>query len=323
MATVSHVINETRYVSDELIDRVKKAMIEMDYHLNLVAGSLRKHKTNSIGIIIPNNANPLFSMIGKIVENKGFENNYSVLLCNSEEDIEKEIKYINTLWAKRVDGLIIIPSTSESSHIDNLIKNNRPVIIMDRKVPNSMADSILINNFQAVFDSTEYLINLDHRCIAYIDRGIKLPHSRDRLLGYMKALEKYGIKSGNGLIVNGGSTCQDGEIAMKKILSFSPIPTAVIAYNDLMAIGALRAIKDFGLSVPENISLVGFDDIVMASYAIPRLTTVHFPVKKIANYAFDLLMERINNKMMNFEKKEIILNLKLVIRESSSKRTNI
>ncbi len=295
-------------------------MTELDYHPNLVAFSLRTNKTNSIGLIIPNNANPLFSIIGKIIEDKGFENNYSVLLCNTEEDIEKERKYINTLRAKRVDGLIIIPSSSESSHIDNLVKNNQPVVIIDRQVPNSMADSILLNNFQAVFDSTEYLINSNHRCIAYIDRGIKLPHSKDRLLGYTKALKKYGIKSGNSFIVSGGFTFKDGEIAMKKIMNFSPMPTAVIAFNDIMAIGALRAIKDFGLSVPENISLVGFDDIPMALYTIPRLTTVHFPVKKIAEYAFDLLMERINNKMINFEKKEIILNLRMVIRESSSKK---
>ena len=145
-------------------------------------------------------------------------------------------------------------------------------------------------------------------------------NSSDRLLGYTKALKKYGIKIGNSLVVKGGITFEDGEKAMKKILSLSPMPTAVIAFNDVMAVGALRAIRDFGLSVPENISLIGFDDIVLASYTIPRLTTVHFPIVKIANNAFDLLMERITNKSMPFEKKEIMLPLRLVIRESTSKK---
>lgn len=259
-------------------------------------------------------------MIGKIIEDKGFENNYSVLLCNSEENIEKEKKYIDTLRSKRVDGLIIIPATAESNHINNLVKNNQPVVIIDRPVQNSIADSILLNNYQGVFDATEYLINLNHRCIAYIDRGFELPHSKDRLLGYTKALEKYSIKSDDSLVVKGGFTFEDGKMAMKKILSLSPIPTAVIAFNDVMAVGALRAIKDFRLSVPENISLVGFDDIILASYTIPRLTTVHFPINRIANYAFELLIERINNRLMRFEKKKIMLNLRLVIRESTSEK---
>ncbi len=295
-------------------------MEELNYEPNLLAGSLRKNKTNSIGLIIPDNTNPLFSEIGKIVEEKGFDSNYNVLLCNTEENIEKEKKYINTLHAKRIDGLIIIPSTTESNHINNLIKNNQPVVIIDRPVLNSMADSVLLNNFQGVFDATEYLIKLNHKHIAYIDRGFELPHSKDRLLGYKTALGKYSIKPVKNLIVKGGFTFEDGEKAMKKILSLSPIPTAVIAFNDVLAVGALRAIKDFGLSVPENISLVGFDDAVLASYTIPRLTTMHCPIVKMVNFAFDILMKRINDKSTLFEKKEVILNFRLVVRESTGNK---
>jgi len=318
VATVSHVINKTRFVSEELQDKVKKIMEELDYHPNLMAGSLRSKKTNTIGLIVPDNSNPLFAELSRMVEDKGFSSDYSVMLCNSAYDFDKELKYIRALRSKRVDGLIIVPTTIQANHINRLVENMLPVVVMDRSVPDIKTDTVLLDNFQGTYDATIHLIKLDHRCIGYIDRPFSLPHSLDRIRGYRKALEEQGIKSQEDLVVRGGFSYEGGAKAMQILLKRKPTPTAVIAFNDISAMGAIRAIKDQGLRVPEDISVIGFDDIPQCSFTIPRLTTVHFPKYKMAEAACKLLLEKIEGSASE-QRTEVVLPLRLVVRESTAK----
>ena len=204
VATVSHVINKTRFVSDELQEKVKKIMEELDYHPNLMAGSLRRKKTNTIGLIVPDNSNPLFAELSRAIEDIGFSSGYSVMLCNSAYDFNKELEYIRALRSKRVDGLIIIPTTIQANHINRLVENMLPVVVMDRSVPDVKADTVLLDNFKGTYDATIHLIKLGHQCIGYIDRPFDLPHSLDRVRGYRKALEDHKIKLQENLIVRGG-----------------------------------------------------------------------------------------------------------------------
>ena len=318
VATVSHVINETRFVSDELQERVKKIMEKLDYYPNLMAGSLRRKRTNTIGLIVPDNSNPLFAELSRAIEDLGFSSGYSVMLCNSAYDFDKELKYIRTLRSKRVDGLIIIPTTTKSDHINQLVENKVHVVVLDRTGTGVKADMVSVDNFQGAHDATMHLINSGHCCIGYIDRPFDLPHSLDRVHGYSKALEDKGIKLQKGLIVKGGFSYEDGAKAMQILLKQKPIPTAVIAFNDITAIGAIRAIKDQRLKVPEDISIIGFDDIPQSSYTIPRLTTVHFPKYKMAEAAYKLLTEKIEGSVSE-EGVRVILPTRLIIRNSTSK----
>jgi len=318
VATVSHVINNTRFVSEELREKVRKVMEELDYHPNLVAGSLRRKKTNTIGLIVPDNSNPVFAELSRAIEDIGFSSGYSVILCNSAYNLDKEIKYVRVLRSKRVDGLIIIPTTVQATYINQLVDSGLPVIILDRTVPDAKTDSVLLDNYQGTYDATVHLIKLGHSLIAYIDRPFDLPHSLDRLRGYRKALEENGIQLKDELIVRGGFDYEGGAEAMQKLLKRKPTPTAVIAFNDISAIGAIRAIEDCELKVPQDISIVGFDDIPQSSFTTPRLTTVHFPKYRMAEVAFELLQKKLEGTSSD-RRAEIVLPLRLVVRESTAK----
>ncbi len=291
-------------------------MEELDYHPNIMAGSLRRKSTSTIGLIVPDNSNPFFAEVAKGIEETGFKFGYSVMLCNSAYDFEREVAHINVLRSKRVDGLIIIPLTTEAQSINRLIDSKVPVIVVDRKVPSVKADAIMVDNFRGSYEATEYLINLGHTRIGYIMRPSDLPHSIDRVKGYETALEAHGIKPGEELIVRGGFRYEDGDRAVQGLLTLDPPVTAIVAFNDIIALGAIRAIWDKGLKVPQDISVVGFDDIPQASFTAPRLTTVSVPKYEMGEMATNLLLERINGTGPP-ERKEIVLETRLIIRETT------
>jgi LacI family transcriptional regulator len=317
IATVSHVINKTRYVSDELKRKVYHAMEESDYHPNVMAGSLRRRKTKTIGLIVPDNANPLYAELAKAIENILFSYDFSLMLCNSEHNLEKELKCIKVLRAKRVDGLIVIPAGSKADHINKLVESGLPIVTLDRPVSDLLADSVLIDHFQGVFDATKYLIGLGHERIAYIDKPFDLPHKFVRLKAYHKALKKHGITLYDSLYTKGGVCFTDGARAMNTLLKADPMPTAVLAFDDVIAMGALRTIQDHGLRVPKDISLIGFDDMLLCSYTIPRLTTIYYPKNKMAETACELLLERIEGTG-DEKRNEIVIPVRLVLRESTA-----
>jgi LacI family transcriptional regulator len=317
IATVSHVINRTRFVSDNLQKRVLRVMQEADYHPNLMAGSLRRKRTRTIGLIVPDNSNPVYAELSKAIESIMFSSDLTLIICNSEHDLEREIKYIDTLRERRVDGLIIIPASSQASHINRLPKGGLPVVVLDRPIPNLQADAVLIDHFQGIFDATEYLIKQGNDRIAYIDKAYDLPHKFARLEGFDKALRKHGIRKHKRLYTEAGVSYQDGASAMERLLKAKPKPTAVLAFDDVIAMGALRTIKDHGLAIPEEISIIGFDDMPLCSFTVPRLSTVHYPRYKMAEISCRILLERIagsNSKQIN----QIVLPVDLVLRESTA-----
>ncbi len=317
VATVSHVMNKTRFVSDILKKRVKNAMIELDYYPNIMAGSLRSHKTKVIGLIVPDNSNPLFAALSMLLEQMSTPSNYNIILCNSSYDLENELNCIELLRSKRVDGLIIIPTMTNPECINQLIDSKLPVVTLHHIIPGCEADSVVINNFKGTYEATEYLINLGHRHIGYIDRPVSLQHSMERFKGYRDALKEHGVKYYDSVIQCNGFNYIDGAEAMKKLLEKEPDITAVLAFNDTIAIGVIRALNDKGIKIPEDISVVGFDDIELSSFITPRLTTVHFPKHKMAETAVELLLKRIGNPDIKKPIKKV-LPLNFIIRESTS-----
>ncbi|MCL5075695.1 MAG: LacI family transcriptional regulator [Chloroflexi bacterium] len=317
--TVSRVINNKPEVAAETRQKVLQVIKELDYQPNVLAGSLRRRETLTIALIIPDTFNPFFAEVAKGVEETGFQFGYSLVLCHSDYDAQKELRYVHVLRSKRVDGVILIPSSPASEALQVLLKHKIPVVLADRK-PMDMAsevDTVTADNTQGARAATEHLIRLGHRRIAFIARPFPMTHSAGRLHGYRLALEQHGLPFVEEMVVHGGFRYPAGEEAMQHLLSLKPPITAVLAYNDIMAIGALKAISDRGLSVPRDISVVGFDDIPPAAYTDPPLTTVAMPKVEMGRIAAQRLMQMVDSGP-GAEKKDIVLETHLVVRGSTA-----
>lgn len=316
IATVSRVLNNSGFVSEELQEKVINSMDYLNYKPNIIARSLRSKKTNTIGLLVPNNSDPIFAEISKEIENIFFKFNYNLILCNTSYNEEKEKKYLDSIVSKKVDGIAIIPVNKNSSYINKIAKEGIPIVCIERIMINPVFDIICTDDFDGAYKAAEYLIKLGHKKIGYIDRPIELPHSLERISGIKRALEKNMIIFNKNWIVKGDFTYQGGYDAMEKIFKIEPSITAVMAFGDIPAIGAIRCINDRGYFVPEDFSVIGFDDIVQCNYNNPRLTTVHVPKKKIARITYELILNRISTKE-KVERKEIFIKPRLVVREST------
>jgi LacI family transcriptional regulator len=314
--TVSHVLNGTRFVSDDLRVRVVEAMDRLNYHPNVLARSLRRGETRTIGLIVPDQANPFFAEVARTVEDTGFQNGYNVILCNSDDTLEKEAAYLQVLIAKQVDGVIFIAAGPQQEHLDELVRQGIPFVVADRDIGQSPADVILVNNEQGGYDVTRYLIELGHLRIACIAGPSQLTPSAERVLGYRRALAEAGLPVDEGLIVPGDFRYEGGESAMWRLLRMEWPPTAVFCCNDLMAIGALRAIRTAGLLVPRDVSVAGFDDIRLASAMWPSLTTVAQPIVELATRSVEALIGRMQGKPMLEPMERVVLATKLIVRDS-------
>lgn len=317
MATVSHVINDTRFVSDELIERVEKVMEDMDYQPNLLAGSLRKKKTGTIGLIIPDSSNTLFAKISKKIEDVFFLQNYNVIVCNSAYDIKRELEYLRTLRAKMVDGILIVPVTLESDHLKKFKRFGIPIVILDRSIPGINIDTIIVDNFNSGYNAAKYLISLGHEIIGYIDRIYDHSHSLERKNGFIKAMQENGLLLDKKNIVRGGFTFEDGARAAKELIGRNSGITAIFSFNDINALGAMRGLADLGLKIPEDISVMGNDDMPFSSVYVPSLTTIHYPTEEIAGKASSLLLKKISDSNIKRPKK-ITIPTELIIRESTA-----
>jgi len=326
ITTVSHVINQTRYVSDELTQRVFNAMEELNYHPNTLARSLRSGRTKTIGLLIPDISNLFFAEISRKIEDKGFEYGYSVILCNTDDDRKKEQSYIDVLLEKQVDGIVFISAGNSEDSLSKPIDMHVPIVVTDRDVKNFKSDVVLLNNRKGGYDATNYLISLNHQRIGCVSGPSLLTPSAQRVEGYKQALTDSGIQIAEDLIQMGDFRFDGGEEAMQKILSNPIQPTAVFVCNDMMALGAMRAINDIGKRVPDDYSLIGFDNIPLSKTVYPALTTMAQPIKEMAQLVIDLLLEKINLKQEQKRKakgqpnyQRIILDADLIERDSCRK----
>ncbi|HSJ89573.1 MAG TPA: LacI family DNA-binding transcriptional regulator, partial [Anaerolineales bacterium] len=249
-ATVSHVINNTRLVSPETRDRVLAAMDALNYRPNALARSLRQGKTNTIGLVLPDSANPFFAEISRSIEDEAFRKGYSVFLCNTELDMQREIFYVDVLSKKQVDGIIFVAAGDQAGALDFLLQRGMPVVMIDRDVPNVEADAVLTDHELGGFIATRHLLELGHTRIACIAGPSSITPSAERNPGYRTALGQGGIAFEEKLIFRGDYHAQSGMDITHTLLKMDPRPTAIFALNDLMALGALRAAAEAGFSVP-------------------------------------------------------------------------
>jgi len=314
VATVSHVINETRYVSDSVRKQVQQAMDELGYRPNTLARSLRRGQTHTLGLILPDSANPFFAEVGRSIEIAAFAAGYNVILCNTENDFEKETLYTNVLINKRVDGMIFVATGARSDSLQKLMELGLPAVVMDREFPEMEMDVVLSDNHQGGYLATQHLIALGHRRIGCIAGPSKITPSALRVAGYTQALQESGLTVNPDFIMHGDFHPESGYKVAGEMLAGPTPPTAIFACNDLMAIGVLRAVAETGQRVPEDIAVIGYDDIELASYATPPLTTIKQPTLEMGSATLKFLLSRIKEKRSTPQR--MLLPVSLVVRGS-------
>ena len=317
-ATVSHVINNTRFVLPETRERVLKAMTALNYRPNALARSLRQGKTNTIGLVLPDSANPFFAEISRSIEDEAFNTGYSVFLCNTELDVQRELFYVDVLSKKQVDGIIFVAAGDQADSLDFLISQNMPVVIIDRNLPNVQVDAVLPDHQLGGYLATRHLLELGHTRIACIAGPSSITPSAERITGYRDALEQANIPFDEKLVLRGDYHAQSGLEITNAFLKMAPRPTAIFALNDLMALGALRAATEAGCLVPQDLAVVGYDDLEISQYTNPPLTTIAQPKTEIGRQAVNLLVDRIIQKDRTTSR--VVLPPELIVRQSTQPR---
>lgn len=315
-ATVSHVLNNTRAVSDGSRDRVFAAMEQLNYRPNAVARSLRVSETLTLGLIVPDVEIPFFARVARCIETSANEAGYNVILCNSGWSLEQELLYLDNLLARRVDGLICISLSMTSEHITPLLKRRTPVVWFEQARTGSRFDSVLIDNYKGAYEAATHLIAQGHRRIGCIHG---LPQSQltvDRLAGYRRALKEHDLPFDEALLFSGDYTPPTGVIGAHRLLSLPEPPTALFAFNDMMAFGAMQAINERGLRVPEQVAVIGFDGVALTEHICPPLSTVEQPIPEMCKLAISLLLDRINDRAP-VESRTAIVEPRLVCRAST------
>lgn len=314
--TVSRVINNSGYISSETRERVEKAIAELDYVPNTLARSLRSRRTQTVGLMVTDITNPFFTTLARGVEDAANEAGYTVIFCNTDESAAKEEKYLNVLFQKQVDGLLFVPSQSQASVIQLIQKHGTPVVVLDRRVPDVKVDTVRCDSVDGAYQLTRYLISLGHRQIAIMSGAVGVSTADDRVSGYQKALAEAGITMDEEYIFRGDFTPESGYAMTRQAISLPLRPTALIAANNFITIGAMKALQEVGMEVPEDIALVGFDDLPPAMVTFPFFTVASQPAYEMGTQAMKLLLERLEGKELHHFQ-EIILPTQLIIRRSS------
>lgn len=317
VGTVSNVLNSTATVREDTKNRVLQAIKELNYEPSRIARSLASRKTKTLGFIIPDIANPFFPEMARGAEDYAVRKGYHVYLCNSDNDPKKEIEYVRDLTGRWVDGIIIVTSDSTTEQISELRRISTPLVAADREIEDLETDTVIASNMKGAYEATRYLLELGHRNIAFICGPPITKTAQKRHEGYKKALDETGLY--NPRLVSYGSYDMDtGIIMTKKLLKDELTLTAVFAGNDMIALGVIRAIEEEGLSVPEDISVIGFDDIYISALIKPRLTTVRQPIYEVGKEAATILIDRIEGKLPPDRIKKV-LPCEFVIRDSVRK----
>ena len=316
VTTVSHVVNGTRFVSESARMRVAEAVRELGYVPSAIARSLKHNNTRTFGMIIPNNSNPYFAEIIRGVENRCFAAGYNVILCNSNDDPKRQASYLRVLAEKRVDGVVFVASGSDAVVRATLADVKMPMVLLDREVDGMNNDLVEVDHVVGGELATRHLLELGHPRVACISGPPGLSPSSQRRAGWKQALVTAGVDRGEADLARGDFTARGGYLAMQALLKRKPRPSAVFVCNDLMAFGALSAAREAGVSVPEQLSIVGFDDIELAAFSAPPLTTIAQPKLQIGTLAAELLLERVEQNRS--KGRRVILAPQLTVRATTA-----
>jgi len=314
-STVSRALTNSPLINAQTAARVKRIAEELHYTASALGRGLVTGKTRTIGVVVTTISDPFVGEVVSGVEDVANEQGYTVLLVSSQADPHREISVIRSFQERRVDGVLVAASRVGARHLQQMSAMKVPLVLINRFHPGDFTHSVMIDNVGAASEATRHLIKLGHRRIGYLGDQFGMQSDTDRFAGYREALAEADLPFSPELIVHGDSKPGGGALAMQKLLALRERPTAVFCYNDMSALGALQVAASHKLQVPRDISLVGFDDLFVASYTQPPLTTIRQPMRKMGRQAMELLLKLLAGKQVEGT---ITVKGQLIVRASTA-----
>lgn len=290
-STVSRALQGSPVVNAATAKRIRRIADQSGYRASAAARSLVMGRTFTIGVIVTNIADPFVAAVVDGIEDAAGERGYSVVLANSNAEPDRELRVARSFEERRVDGIIVTASRVGALHVPAMEKMRVPLVLLNNQHASDFAHSVIINNIEAGIEATRHLIQLGHRRIAYIGDRCGYQSDAERREGYRRALSEAGLAWNAALAALGDGKPEGGEQAMAHLLELRPRPTAVFCYNDMSALGAMRRLRAEGLKIPDDFSVVGFDDLYLSRYLDPPLTTVAQPMRQMGRMAMETLLK--------------------------------
>jgi len=315
ITTVSHVLNGTRSVAEPTKQRVLAAIERLHYEVNSLAQSLKSDRSQTIGLLVTDISNPFFTSLVRGVEDIANAAGYGVMLCNTDENPDKELTYLRMLRRKRVDAILMAPTGIPQPLVDQLIGQGVPLVCFDRPSPGALCDTVLVDNVGGAQQAVSHLLRLGHQRVGVITGLSGVGTTNERLDGYMRAMAEHAIPVDEDLVRLGNSRLDGGFREMLSLLDLPTPPTAVFTTNNLMTLGALGALQARQVGVPDEMAIVGFDDFEWAAVLRPRITTVAQPTYEIGKTAARMLIDRIEGRGGS-DPRRVVLPTRLIVRES-------
>ncbi|MDD3456443.1 LacI family DNA-binding transcriptional regulator [Sphaerochaeta sp.] len=318
ISTVSRVINNPDVVSSNTRDRVKQAMDTLNFVPNSLARSLTSKTTQTIGVVVADITNPYYAELLRSIQDAGNEIGYSIISCNSHEDMERERRIINTFLEKQVDMIMLVGGRGSgdefNKHVYDLAKQV-PVILCNEYLSGENLYCVVCDKAEGTHMAVKHLLSLGHTRIAFINGGAVYKPSLDKMKGYRKGLREAGLPIRPEYIQYGDYHLESGSDCVAKLLSLKEPPTAIITSNDLMALGAIKAIQALGRQVPKDISIIGFDDIYLNNYITPALTSVRQKLEELGRRSVSLIPLIMEGKAPA----KTIIHPELILRQTCSR----
>lgn len=312
--TVSRVLNDSGYFSQEIKERVETAAAELNYVPNLLARSLRSHRTHTLALVLSDVTNPFWTTVARGVEDAASQEGFTVFLCNTDESERKQAEYLAVLLRKRVDGILLVPARSTPEPVRAIQRQGIQVVVMDRSAPGANVDVVRGSSYESARLLMGYLLGLGHRQITVLSGPEHVSTARERVEGARQALFEAGLSPDALTVIYQEYTVDSGYVMALQALAVQPRPTALFAGNNFIAIGALKAARELNLHVPQDFSLVTFDDLPISWMAEPFLTVAAQPAYEMGRRATELLLQRIADPTL--PPQEVILPTELIIRQS-------
>jgi len=315
VGTVSNMLNKTSYVHPTTAARILNAVEALKYRPNALARSLRRHRTRTIGLILPNTVNPYFAEAAWHIQLAAASAGLGTMLCNSSDNPENEKASIELLLEQRVDGIILASATRNPQYANHVLAAGVPLVLFARRVPGVAADVLVTDGYTAGGLVADHFAQLGHRQVAYVGRELTISPSRDRFNGYRDRLGQLGILLDDRHLLVTEPSGQGGYRAARDLLRHCPEVTAIYAFIDVVAIGVVRALKDLGKDIPGSVSVVGSDDIALAELLVPRLTTIRHSLAEVGQVAVEMIEGRLANKKL--APRTHLLPVEIIVREST------
>jgi len=322
-STISRALQDHHTISKKTIKKVKETAEKMGYVPNTLAAGLRGNKTKTIGVLIPTITQPFLSSLISGIEIAAQKSGYTVIIMQSHDSYKEEVNMAKALYSNRVSGVIssLAMETRDTSHFDQFISNNIPLVFVDRVPKNFNTFRVIIDNYAAGYKATKHLIDQGCTRIAHLTAGSEFGNLyNERKRGYLEALNDHNIPVDENLIIYlNAVTYEEGVKASNKLLDLNPLPDGVFASGDIIAVSAVQTAKKRGFKVPEDIAVIGFNNDPISQIIDPNISTITHPAEKMGKASADIILKNLKSDKKDDVKEITFLNTEVIIRESSNK----